>query len=113
MQGIPNSPATIVTRLFYVSSGLCRCQAEDSLARPFSVRILVTNYVEPNVRAVGKRTSGFCSGGGFRPLICAIEQSLTDICLSRRPVVAKLLSFMLGGSTVTVFVLMASVLLLA
>src|SRR5205807_994222 len=79
MQGIPNSPATIVTRLFYVSSGLCRCQAEDSLARPFSVRILVTNYVEPNVRAVGKPTYGFRSGGGYRPLICAIAQSLTDI----------------------------------
>jgi len=55
-QGLPNSPATITTRLFYVSSAprprlSLRCQAQGSLPGQFSVRKCGKNYVEPNVRA--------------------------------------------------------------
>src|SRR5438093_13431344 len=61
-----------------------------------SVRIFGKEPPRAECSHCGKATWGFRSGEGYRPLICAIAQSLADICLSRRLVVAKLLLCTLG-----------------
>src|SRR5437867_547263 len=48
--------------------------------RPVSVRIFGKEPPRAECSHCGKATWGFRSGEGYRPLICAIAQSLADIC---------------------------------
>jgi len=90
MQGLPNSPATMVTpfiypRAFAFLGGAQVVVGRRLSYRPVSVRIFGKEPRRAECSRSGKPTCGFRSGEGHGPLICAIAQSLADIwCAARR-----------------------------